>query len=245
MSFPRPILKHSSSTPVHRNAVHFPPSPSLLTRTFSAHSSTSYDRSPIVVAPNSCAIPPRGCPGRTYSIDDPAPRTGRVLHPRALIDIQRPPTPPLIPDLSSESDESDSSFHPPPDHTHMHTHTHTHTHMLIPPAYPIYPLVGPTDVQLQMQNLAFLPHAPCAAYESDDAQPKTRRRPQRRRERSRDRSRIRVAPDGGERDDEGEVEAPVLSVYAGPAKRGAGRIRVAESFGFGDADAGLGCLGGF
>jgi hypothetical protein len=78
---PRPILKHSPSSPTtpsyrpHHHpplahaAVHFPPSPTL-TRTFSAYSSTSYDRSPIVVAPNSCALPERGCPGRTYDLEE-------------------------------------------------------------------------------------------------------------------------------------------------------------------------------
>ena len=51
--------------PQHRNTVHFPPSPTL-TRTFSARSPSTYDRSPIVVLPNICALPARGCPGRTY-----------------------------------------------------------------------------------------------------------------------------------------------------------------------------------
>lgn len=146
---PRPILKRTPPPSYqqqqqhhHHHAVHFPPSPSL-TRTFSAHSSASYDRSPIVVSPNNCALPERGCPGRTYLLDDPAsaqnpPCSGRRgyayasdFHPRALAfasarpssplrqpppkdDPERTPTltypslPQLIPDLSSESDESDS-----------------------------------------------------------------------------------------------------------------------------------------
>jgi hypothetical protein len=143
---PRPILKHVTSHPpfdqLHppkslkcrdsHPAVHFPPSPSL-TRTFSAHSPSTYDRSPIVVAPNSCALPERGCPGRTYVLDDPPtpkltsskqrPPIAGHLHPRALSrrkwvgyvgesDEDNTPTlpdatpttlPPLIPDLTSSS----------------------------------------------------------------------------------------------------------------------------------------------
>jgi len=139
---PRPILKRSSS-PCRENdselpfygiqAVHFPPSPSI-SRFYNAYSSTIYDRSPIVVSPNSCALPERGCPGRTYTLDErslsapPAPlnlraaHRGGHLHPNAL--SQRHPQiphsnlphcPPLIPDLSSESDESDGFNSPPPE----------------------------------------------------------------------------------------------------------------------------------
>ncbi|KAF8176275.1 hypothetical protein BJ912DRAFT_700679 [Pholiota molesta] len=135
---PRPILKRAPAMgPAHHAhhhhqqhhpfpfdapAVHFPPSPAL-TRTFTAYSATAYDRSPIVVTPNSCALPERGCPGRTYLLDEaasasPAPRcitTGRDYHPRALAfasannaaSSSYAPVPPLIPDLSSESEESD------------------------------------------------------------------------------------------------------------------------------------------
>ncbi|KAI0353976.1 hypothetical protein OH77DRAFT_1364228, partial [Trametes cingulata] len=47
--------------------VRFPPH-TALARTLG--SALPYDRSPIVVAPNRCALPERGCPGRTYSLDD-------------------------------------------------------------------------------------------------------------------------------------------------------------------------------
>ncbi|KAJ7153553.1 hypothetical protein C8R43DRAFT_450107 [Mycena crocata] len=94
---PHPILKRSASQAAEAEArhpsVHFPPSPRL-TRTFSAHSPSSYDRSPIVVSPNSCALPARGCPGRTYypGSGSSAPKTHPAktavarghLHPRAL-----------------------------------------------------------------------------------------------------------------------------------------------------------------
>ncbi|KAF9472041.1 hypothetical protein BDN70DRAFT_509561 [Pholiota conissans] len=139
---PRPILKRppSNAAPAHHHhqhqhhhhpfpfaapAVHFPPNPAL-TRTFSAYSAQAYDRSPIQVSPNSCALPERGCPGRTYLLDEsaaaaPAPRcitAARDYHPRALAfasannaasssSSSYGPVPPLIPDLSSESEESD------------------------------------------------------------------------------------------------------------------------------------------
>ncbi|KAL4063033.1 hypothetical protein V8B97DRAFT_1597271 [Scleroderma yunnanense] len=144
---PRSILKHDRVHPSRStdrlHAVHFPPSPTL-TRVHVVHSSTSYDRSPIVVSPNACALPERGCPGRTYVLDDELPRrslpsqrrsnNGNHVHPRATSNyISSPPSrlgeddptraplrpsplvpPPLIPDLSSESDESDGFISLPP-----------------------------------------------------------------------------------------------------------------------------------
>lgn len=150
-SHPRPILKHQQTTsnygrvvrsPERLHVVHFPPSPTL-TRTYTAYPPSTYDRSPIVVAPNTCALPERGCPGRTYTLDDERPaissspskrsQHGIHLHPRAVFNQSQaspsklggiddgpqctpwrssPTQPPLIPDLSSGSDESDGS---PPD----------------------------------------------------------------------------------------------------------------------------------
>ncbi|KAH9967298.1 hypothetical protein BC827DRAFT_1172993 [Russula dissimulans] len=155
LALPRPILKQPSQphpdlsddkTPSLRisqqcrNTVHFPPSPTL-TRTFSAYSSSAYDRSPIVVLPNICALPARGCPGRTYipgctTSFGPSPelRTskaamkagGRHLHPRCAVGLGLVPEatpdgcpamselpPPLVADVSSESDESDGFTSPP------------------------------------------------------------------------------------------------------------------------------------
>ena len=118
---PRPILKHPSAHhhPQSHHGVHFPPSPSL-TRTFTAHSAAAYDRSPITVTPNSCALPERGCPGRTYLLDetdDTKPQPSRYprgiayardYHPRALAFASSTNmVPQLIPDMSSESEESD------------------------------------------------------------------------------------------------------------------------------------------
>lgn len=135
---PRPILKRTHSderrhSPPYSHGVHFPPS-SGLARTFDAYSASTYDRSPIVVSPNTCALPERGCPGRTYTADDSscyaytnsvrktAASRGEHAHPRLLQSsstlvyhrsesFSNPPSsslpPPLIPDLSSESEESD------------------------------------------------------------------------------------------------------------------------------------------
>ncbi|KAJ7042777.1 hypothetical protein C8F04DRAFT_945206 [Mycena alexandri] len=128
---PNPILKRARSDAAP-HTVHFSPA---LTRTFTAHPRSEYDRSPIVVSPNACALPARGCPGRTYY--DNAPRRSSKhtpqqqqpprghLHPRALQNPQydddeddddddemHPPA--LVPDLSSESDESSDGFASPP-----------------------------------------------------------------------------------------------------------------------------------
>lgn len=80
--------------------VHFA-STNNLTRTFAAYSPSIYDRSPIVVSPNKCSLPARGCPGKTYLPGDDAARSlitskthdsnqvgysaaSRHLHPRAV-----------------------------------------------------------------------------------------------------------------------------------------------------------------
>lgn len=84
-SKPRPILKRASvsgptvpttvlpapeagafnSRSGSGNGVHFPPH-AILASTHIAYSADAYDRSPIAVMPNECALPARGCPGRTY-----------------------------------------------------------------------------------------------------------------------------------------------------------------------------------
>ncbi|KAI0375975.1 hypothetical protein BV20DRAFT_910885, partial [Pilatotrama ljubarskyi] len=117
---PRPILKRTSASApaappppqdepsallaidpsILSPLVRFPPHTALASTLGSA---LPYDRSPIVVTPNRCALPERGCPGRTYSLDDPAPSSshrkssrragmsptrgaGKHLHPRAVAD---------------------------------------------------------------------------------------------------------------------------------------------------------------
>ncbi|TRM56265.1 hypothetical protein BD626DRAFT_541469 [Schizophyllum amplum] len=124
----------ASGPPTPSRGVHFPPSPRL-TRTFSTHPPSDYDRSPIVVGPNTCALPERG--GRTYTEeyaqggdylsarDGECMRNGEYLrstrtdarasdtaYPRALPCYA--PCPPLTPDASSESDDSDACASPPP-----------------------------------------------------------------------------------------------------------------------------------
>lgn len=74
---PKPILKHGFSSGVSSGAstptcraqekhAHFPP-PSEEARRYSG---VEYDRTPIVVIANELAMPARGCPGRTFEIDD-------------------------------------------------------------------------------------------------------------------------------------------------------------------------------
>jgi len=72
---PSPQLPRTSSyidysaLPYSQVYVHFPPSPTL-TSTYVVDSPRLYDRSPIIVGENSCAMPRRGCPGRTYATID-------------------------------------------------------------------------------------------------------------------------------------------------------------------------------
>lgn len=106
--------------------VHFPPTPTL-TSTHTTHSPFAYDRAPIVVSPNICALPERG--GRVYSpqtspVFTHKPPKGCYFHPRAFEACEREVlderfnTPLLIPDLSSSSssetsDDSEVDNNPP------------------------------------------------------------------------------------------------------------------------------------
>ncbi|RDB24489.1 hypothetical protein Hypma_008486 [Hypsizygus marmoreus] len=116
--------------------VHFPPTPTL-TDTQITHSPFVYDRAPIIVSPNGCELPERG--GRMYSVFPASPqedrgfyspsvpkgsyfypRTSEVCEPESPVDPPAPfdlTLPPLIPDLSSsseESEDSDTYGSPPP-----------------------------------------------------------------------------------------------------------------------------------
>ncbi|KAI5887776.1 uncharacterized protein SCHCODRAFT_02602402 [Schizophyllum commune H4-8] len=205
---PRPILKashsagppstHSHLQPPHERAfptsssgpptpsrgVHFPPSPRL-TRTFSAHPPSDYDRSPIVVAPNTCALPERF--GRVYTGEEDkatarsarSPRVenrgngyGFPTHPQ----YGYAPCPPLTPDASSESDDSDACASPPPDLVVAGAHSLpslSGAHTVSGPrrnagaytsrnAYPT-PDAVPISGAHSIPSLAFLPHAPKSA----------------------------------------------------------------------------------
>ncbi|KAI0297559.1 hypothetical protein B0F90DRAFT_1738083 [Multifurca ochricompacta] len=119
--------------------VHFPPTPGLC-QTHLTHSSAIYDRAPIVVLPNACALPERN--GRTYPPPSESPACqkkrrstqaaqGVVCHSQVFTTASNnasssssssssissgPPgrLPSLVPDFSSsESDESDMSSTPP------------------------------------------------------------------------------------------------------------------------------------
>jgi len=142
------------------HVVHFPPSPTICT-TFEVHSAQIYDRSPIQVGPNSCAMPARGCPGRTYYKDEEEEEQYRFCsrflraaeleskrdqaHPRALVDAAKIlPLPQLIPDLTtSESEESDGFISPPPESTFSGKLNINDTVLLEPPTYllPAFPMV--------------------------------------------------------------------------------------------------------
>ncbi|TDL26408.1 hypothetical protein BD410DRAFT_520045 [Rickenella mellea] len=164
---------YSAELPYPYPSVHFPPSPAL-TQTYPTHSVSAYDRHPIVVSPNDCALPERGCPGRTYDGHKPSKqpikrRDGSTIHPRALECPRQPPlgerkashrpmaasVPPLVPDLSSssESDESDGLVSPPPEtvftpHIPMPHHTNSSP---IP----------------STKALSFLPHPPSPSSEKE------------------------------------------------------------------------------
>lgn len=101
--------------------VHFPPTP-ILASTHAAYSPLTYDRAPIAVVPNLCALPERG--GRMYTSSSSESWNlrqikGSYFHPRAyeacepepsVVPIASSTPPQLIPDLSSsESEESDGS----------------------------------------------------------------------------------------------------------------------------------------
>ncbi|KAI0790102.1 hypothetical protein BC629DRAFT_1734959 [Irpex lacteus] len=128
-------LLHIDPSVLGQPTVRFPPTPALVTRTFLAHPSTEYDRTPIVVAPNACKLPARGCPGRTYLPSSPSsspsrsssshghsnyngrererergrrgrsPATRRT-HASSTTGVALPP---LVPDLTSSSSDDDDS----------------------------------------------------------------------------------------------------------------------------------------
>ncbi|KAI0253224.1 hypothetical protein BJV78DRAFT_1102367, partial [Lactifluus subvellereus] len=142
----RPCLKHSTEcdppAPINTPLpfalcssalgprVHFPPTPGLC-QTHLTHSPAIYDRAPIVVLPNACALPERNERTYTPTSESPTPKKRgpprhAVLHPRAFASPTNAKVtssevaaadrvPPLVHDLSSssESDESDVGGVPP------------------------------------------------------------------------------------------------------------------------------------
>ncbi|KAF9225183.1 hypothetical protein BS17DRAFT_677872, partial [Gyrodon lividus] len=125
--FPEPFPFAACSSVLRSPHVHFPPTPTL-TSTFTTHSASAYDRTPVVVPPNNCALPgrhEREFIETAYSCYYPDPYRadglkGSYFHPRAfeVCSIESsgyPPPPSATPalilhtpyDVSSESDESD------------------------------------------------------------------------------------------------------------------------------------------
>ncbi|KAF9257058.1 hypothetical protein L218DRAFT_157870 [Marasmius fiardii PR-910] len=127
MSSLSPPLPPTSSHPSPH--VHFPPTPVIVSSSYVAHSSLIYDRAPIEVGPNSCALPERG--GRVIMHAGSPPisikgghdwareRIGSYFHPLAYEACEPEedtndvpvPSPSAVPQLirdssSSESDES-------------------------------------------------------------------------------------------------------------------------------------------
>jgi len=150
---PPPILKSSMMQPsnpfavcprVYSPHVHFPPTPGM-TSVHTTHSSHTYDRTPLTIAQNPCALPDRG--ERYYDNDDSSiPREshlrgsskGSYFHPRAYEVCEREkfdslssnslPLPLMHPSslsMASEADEADGSdFMTPSDIFLASPHTH-------------------------------------------------------------------------------------------------------------------------
>ena len=157
---PRPILKQASSTfgsSMRSTRVHFPPSPRLSTFQFT-HSPQLYDRSPLIVQPNACALPARG--DRVYLVEDyDSTSQDDIIRDSIPLRDGHSPLYPHSLDYSSssthtESDESDGSLSTPPDPTNLSTTPLIATH---PPD-----ILGPSLSRRYSGGdvLAFLPHPP-------------------------------------------------------------------------------------
>jgi len=104
-----------SALPYSQVYVHFPPSPTLASMHV-VDSPRLYDRSPIIVSENSCAMPQRGCPGRTYATVDGVGRgvasSDNALPlpcPKLSFSSNAPPTIPLmLPERHGSSDNPDA-----------------------------------------------------------------------------------------------------------------------------------------
>ncbi|KAH8822744.1 hypothetical protein DL96DRAFT_1714191 [Flagelloscypha sp. PMI_526] len=177
---PRPILKRGGSPPALEadvfpfaesslRHVAFPLSPSELVKEHAVHSPRTYDRSPIVVDRRySCAMPERGCPGRTYRFRDMLTDDDQDDHTQLPPSLARyhpsqAPAPPC-PDLcssSSESDESSDGFASPPPEPWVFS---TSKYQPFPEDNSSYISTTPT----QERPLSFLPHPNPHAPPLDD-----------------------------------------------------------------------------
>jgi hypothetical protein len=164
----RPILKQTSSTlgsPTRSARVHFPPSPRLSTFQFT-HSPQLYDRSPLVVQPNVCALPGRGervyvvedydSPTQDDIIRDSIPLREGYLPPERPRDTSTCPHPLSYSPSSGhpESDESDDPPSTPPDPENQSATLLIVTHPM--------DVLGPSLSRRHSDTdvLGFLPHPP-------------------------------------------------------------------------------------
>ncbi|EJT96553.1 hypothetical protein DACRYDRAFT_25638 [Dacryopinax primogenitus] len=161
----RPCLKPATPSPVasmpsspcstpglHQRVVHFP-APANLHRVHPAHSGLEYDRTPIAPPSESeraCAMPARGCPGKTY---ESAAIDGRFVRPSASA-LQGAPPPLTF--SGSSSEESDEAY------SYMHEHDPV-------PAYTFSASPRPLEMQ-------FLPHAPSKRRSNSPARTEEDRR---------------------------------------------------------------------
>ncbi|KAJ6520545.1 hypothetical protein C8R45DRAFT_955533 [Mycena sanguinolenta] len=99
VSNPLPFAACSSRVLLFSPHVHFRATPGLA----DTHSPGTYDRTSIVPEKNSCAMPERG--ERVYIPASVRP-IGGYFHPRAYEACELDAVPALLPDLSSETDES-------------------------------------------------------------------------------------------------------------------------------------------
>jgi len=177
-----PFASCNSKFSFFSQRVHFPPTPAL-TSTQITHSPGSYDRAPIVVAPNSCALPERG--GRVYqSATSRSLPKGSYFHPRAFeaceCEQSRPSPPPpaseppaLIPDVSSsETDESDGCWSPDPSSPPAPS-VATPNPALVHYAFASRPIPRTHSQEEFDHALSFLPYPP--AQLNDKPKPKRRR----------------------------------------------------------------------
>lgn len=169
---PRPILKPRLELPTEEplvepfpfatcpsllltRHVHFPPTPTL-TSTFTTHSSSAYDRTPVVVAPNTCALPGRherelfidnntsgyerreseSSSDTAYSQTRKSAPKGSYFHPRAYEACAPEPCPsPLWSSPDSDSSSSDSPISTPTD-DELDVASHRSMSMLYAPTNP-------------------------------------------------------------------------------------------------------------
>ncbi|KAJ7065325.1 hypothetical protein C8F01DRAFT_739575 [Mycena amicta] len=157
-SNPLPFAACSSRMVMFSPHVHFPTYPCTLTG--AAHSPGTYDRKPILVSPNSCALPERG--GRVYG----TPK-GSYFHPRAYeaCDAPEPDSdsePEAVPDLglfssTSESSECDCASPDPLLHVAgapplRSIHSQEHVLSFLPHPHPPTPGLGLHPVQRERRK---------------------------------------------------------------------------------------------